>query len=120
VKSVRLYAIGRIAFGIASLAAPAVMGRMMTGAGGELPDAQALLRGIGGRDIGLGLGVLAALRAGASTRPWIVAGVLADAADFAGMAGAGRHIPPAKRWLGLGGAGTAVTAGVSLLVSSPR
>jgi hypothetical protein len=114
VKSVRLYAIGRIAFGIASLAAPAVMGRMMTGAGGELPDAQALLRGIGGRDIGLGLGVLAALRAGASTRPWIVAGVLA------GMAGAVRHIPPAKRWLGLGGAGTAVTAGVSLLVSSPR
>lgn len=119
-KSLTLYAIGRIAFGLASLTAPAVTGRTLAGPGGALPDAQAFLRGMGGREIGLGLGMLAAIRTDGPVRRWVVAGLLADTSDLAGIAGAWRHMPPAKRWLGLGTAGAAAAAGVGVLASLPR
>jgi hypothetical protein len=120
VNSLRLYAFGRIAFGIASLAAPAVTGATLAGPGGALPDAQAFLRGMGAREVGLGLGLLAAIRSRGPVRRWVVAGLLADAGDIAGIAGAWRHMPPAKRWLGLGTAGSAAAAGAGVLVSLPR
>jgi hypothetical protein len=100
VKPLTLYAIGRIAFGIASMAAPAVTGRTLAGPGGALPDARAFLSGMGGREIGLGLGLLAAIRSDGPVRAWVVAGVLADGGDLAGVARAWRHLPPTKRWLG--------------------
>jgi hypothetical protein len=120
VKPLTLYAIGRIAFGVAALAAPAVTGRTLAGPGGALPDAKAFLRGMGGREIGLGLGLLAAIRAGGPVRKWVVAFLLADASDLAGIAGAWPHTPPANRWLGLGTAGAAAAAGVGVLASLPR
>jgi hypothetical protein len=43
--------------------------------------------------------------------------VLADSGDLAGIAGAWPHMPPAKRWLGLGTAGTAAAIGAALLLS---
>jgi hypothetical protein len=110
----------RIAFGIASLAAPALTGRTLAGPGGALPDAQAFLRGMGAREIGLGLGLLAAMRSGAPVRRWVVAGLLADAGDLAGIAGAWQQMPPAKRWAGLGTAGAAAASGVGVLASLPR
>jgi hypothetical protein len=120
VKLLTLYAIGRIGFGVASLAAPAVTGRTLAGPGGALPDAQAFLRGMGGREIGLGLGLLAAIRAGGPARKWVIAGLLADAGDLAGIAGAWRDMPPAKRWVGLSTAGAAAAAGVGVLATLPR
>jgi hypothetical protein len=120
VKPLTLYAIGRIGFGIASLAAPAVAGRTLAGPGGALPDAQAFLRGMGGREIGLGFGMLAAIRAGGNVRPWVIAGLMADGSDLIGIAGAWRHMPPTKRWLSLGTAGAAAAAGVGVLASLPR
>jgi hypothetical protein len=102
VKPLTLYAIARIVFGVASLAAPAVTGRTLAGPGGALPDAQAFLRGMGGREIGFGLCLLA------------------DVSDLAGIAGAWQHMARAKRWLGLGTAGGAAAAGVAVLASSPR
>jgi hypothetical protein len=106
-KPVTLYAIGRLVFGAAALAAPA-------------PAAQACLRGMGGREIGLGLGLLAMIRANGPIRPWIIAGLLADSGDIAGIAGAWRHIPTAKRWLGLGMASAAAAVGATLLATPPR
>jgi hypothetical protein len=120
VNVLRLYAIGRIAFGLASLAAPAVTGTTLAGPGGALPDAQAFLRGMGAREVGLGLGLLAVARSGGPARRWVVAGLLADAGDIAGIAGAWRHMPSAKRWLGLGTAGAAAAAGIGVLASVPR
>jgi hypothetical protein len=120
VKPLALYAIGRIAFGLASLVAPSPTGRTLAGPGGALPDAQAFLRGMGGREIGLGLGMLAAVRAGRPVQAWVVAGLLADASDLVGIAGAWRHMPPTNRWLGLGTAGAAAAAGVGVLASLPR
>jgi hypothetical protein len=120
VTPLQLYAFARIAFGLASLTAPAVTGRTLAGPGGALPDAQAFLRGMGGREIGLGLGILAATRTGGPVRKWVVAVLLADASDMVGIAGAWRHMPPAKRWLGLGTAGAAAAAGAGVLTSLPR
>jgi len=119
-KPLRMYAIGRLIFGVGALAAPALSGRALAGPGGELPDAQAFLRGMGGREIGLGLGLLAAIRTGAPVRPWLVAGVLADGGDLAGIAGAWTHLPVAKRWLGLATAGAAAGTGAILLARSQR
>lgn len=118
-KLLRLYAIGRIAFGVASLAAPAVTGRTLAGPGGALPDAQAFLRGMGGREIGLGLALLSATRTDAPARQWVIAGLLADAGDLVGIAGAWQHMPRANRWLGLGTASVAAAAGVGVLASLP-
>lgn len=117
-KPIAVYAIGRVVFGIAALAAPAMAGRALAGPGGAEPDAQAFLRGMGGREIGLGLGILAMLRADGPVRPWLVAGVLADSGDLAGIAGTWHHLPPAKRWLGLGTAGAAAAAGAALLATT--
>jgi hypothetical protein len=119
-KPLTLYAIARIGFGVASLATPSVMGRTLAGPGGALPDAQAFLRGMGGREIGLGLGMLAAIRAGAPAQKWLVAFLLADGSDLVGIAGAWRHMPPTNRWLSLGTAGAAAAAGVVALASSPQ
>jgi hypothetical protein len=119
-KPVALYAIGRLVFGAAALATPAAAGRALAGDGGAAPDAQAFLRGMGGREIGLGLGLLAMIRADGPTRPWIIAGALADSADIIGIAGAWQHMPPAKRWLGLGMASAAAAVGATLLATLPR
>jgi hypothetical protein len=76
---------------------------------------QAFLRGMGGREIGLGLGLLGAIRGNHPVAPWLVAGVLADCSDVAGIAGAWSHMPPAKRWLGVGMAGGTAAVGAALL-----
>jgi hypothetical protein len=105
-------------FGAAALAAPAPAGRALAGDGGAAPDAQAILRGMGGREIGLGLGLLAMIRANGPIRPWIIAGLLADSGDITGIAGAWRHMPTAKRWLGLGMASAAAAVGATLHTTS--
>jgi hypothetical protein len=120
VKPVALYAIGRILFGIASFAAPAVTGRTLAGPGGASPDAQAFLTGMGGREIGLGLGLLASIRADGPVRALVVAGLLADCSDLAGIGRAWTHMPPAKRWLGLTTAGAAAAAGTGVLAVLQR
>ncbi len=92
-----VYAAGRAAFGALALLAPAVTGKALAGEGGATPDAQAFLRGMGGREIGLGLGLWGAMRAQRPTRPWLVAGVLSDGSDMAGIVGAWQHMAPSKR-----------------------
>ncbi len=114
------YAIGRLIFGVAALAAPAPAGRAIAGPGAAAPDAQAFLRGMGGREIGLAIGLLAMIRAGGPVRPWLIAGVLADSSDLVGIAGSWRHTPPAKRWLGVTTAGAAAAAGATLLAALAR
>jgi hypothetical protein len=117
-RLVTTYALGRAAFGAALLAAPGPSGRALSGAGGTTPDAQSFVRGIGGRELGLGLGLLAAMRAGHTIRPWLVAGVLADAGDLTGIAGAWRGLAPDKRLPGAALAGAAAIGGLVLLGAS--
>jgi hypothetical protein len=123
VNPLTLYATGRILFGVAALVAPGTAGRILAGDGGAAPDAQAFLRGMGGREIGLGLGLLAMIRANGPAKPWVVAAVLADSSDITGIAGAWRHMTPSKRLLGLTTAGGAAAIGAALLaaqIEQPR
>ena len=119
-KPLIVYAFGRILFGAGALATPANAGRILAGDAGATPEAQAFLRGMGGRDVGLGLGLLAVIRADGPVKPWLIAAVLADGSDIIGIAGAWRHMAPAKRWVGLGIAGGAGAIGATLLATLPR
>ena len=118
-KPLTLYATGRILFGLAALVAPGTAGRILAGDGGAAPDAQAFLRGMGGREIGLGLGILAMTRTDGPVKPWLVAALLADSSDLTGIAGAWRHMAPSKRLLGLGAAGGAAAIDATLLATLP-
>jgi hypothetical protein len=120
VKPLTVYAIGRVVFGAAALAAPGATGQLLAGDGGAAPDAQAFLRGMGGREIGLGVGLLIAIRANRPVRPWLAAALLADGGDIAGIAGAWRHMDPSKRRLGLATAGGAAATGAILLATVGR
>jgi hypothetical protein len=117
-RLVTTYAIGRLAFGGAALLAPAAFGRLLAGEGAATPDATAFLRGIGGREIGLGLGLLRAVREGSPVSSWLAAGVLFDAGDMAGMAGAWSQLAPDKRLPGFVSAAAAAAAGAVLLARS--
>jgi hypothetical protein len=119
-RPITLYTGARIIFGLAALAAPKTVGRLLAGDGGATPDATAFLRGMGGRELGIGLALVTAIRNGESVRPGLIAGLLADSSDVAGIAGAWPHMPPGKRWLGLTMAGGAGLAGAGLFAITPR
>jgi hypothetical protein len=120
VQPLTLYAAGRVLFGAAALVAPGSTGRILAGDGGAMPDAQAFLRGMGGREIGLGLGLLAMIRRNGPVEPWLAAALLADCSDITGIAGAWRHMAPSKRVLGLATAGGAAAIGAIVLATLPH
>src|SRR4051794_41706198 len=93
---------------------------MLAGAGGTTPDAQAFLRGMGGREVGLATGLLLADRGGASAAPWLLAGVLFDSGDVAGIARAWHGMEPAKRVPGIAMAAGAALAGVPPLAPTHK
>jgi hypothetical protein len=73
----------RLAFGIAALAAPAVMVSSMTGRSPEGAERE-FTRMWGGRDAALGLGLIAAVNAGGPVAGWLRAAAVADACDAVG------------------------------------
>ena len=117
-RLVTLYAIGRGLFGAAALLAPGPVGKFLAGDGAAAPDAKAFLRGMGGREIGLAVGLLAAARTGTMAVPWITAGLLADSGDLTGIAGVWAHMTPSKRRIGLATAGGAALAGAITLITT--
>ena len=116
-KLVTTYALGRLAFGAAALAAPVTTGRLLAGDGGATPDASTFLRGMGGREIGIGLGLLRTAGDRSSLEPWLVAGILSDAGDMAGIGCAWGGLAPDKRAPGFAFAAVAAIAGVVLLAA---
>ena len=74
---------GRIALGLAALAAPGLAARAMFGRNPGRGTA-AFARMLGGRDVALGLGVVIALDRGAPVRGWLEACALADTVDLVG------------------------------------
>ena len=85
---------GRIAIGAVSLLAPGLVGRAMLGADGDSGGIRLLLRAVGGRDLALGVGVLAALDRGSSVRGWLRASAVVDGLDAAGSVLARRRLRP--------------------------
>jgi hypothetical protein len=93
-----LISLGRLAFGVAFIAAPGLMERAWIGKQARLPGAQLLARAVGARDLALGLGGLQAVaRDDGSGRPWLAAAALCDAVDFGATWTAGRGIPAPAR-----------------------
>jgi len=83
---------GRIALGLAALAAPSAAAGVMFGRRAGRGTI-ALTRMLGGRDLALGLGVVIALDRGAPVRGWLEACGLADSVDAVGCVLAHEEIP---------------------------
>jgi hypothetical protein len=90
-----LQAAGRLALGAGIAAAPSLVAGGWVGAVADRAGGRVLAMGLGGRDVGLALGTAAALRGGNGVRPWLRAGMLADAADLVGTLRGRDALPPA-------------------------
>jgi hypothetical protein len=101
---------GRIAIGVVSLLAPGLVGRAMIGSEGDSGGTRLLLRVVGARDLGLGIGVLTALDRGAPVRGWLRASAVVDGLDAAGSLLARHHLRPTV----FPAAASAATAGALL------
>jgi hypothetical protein len=87
-------AVNRCAFGLGYLVAPARTGRGWVDRSAADPGTQVMIRGLGVRDLGLGLGALAALQKGdQAAKPWFAAHAAADTADLVATLAAGRALP---------------------------
>jgi hypothetical protein len=114
-------AAGRIGVGAAMLVKPEQAIRGWIGhRAASYGGTQTVTRACGARDLSLGAGALAALLSGKDARDWVVAGALADLADFVASAVA-EDIPLSGRVLvfGLAGAAIAVSGGYVLGASAP-
>jgi hypothetical protein len=101
---------------VTALAWPSVPARPWVGAAADGPAGQVFGRALGGRDVALGLGALAALSRPAaeseSASAWVAAGALADALDVAASLSSWRELPRVTRWLVAASAGGAALLGV--------
>ena len=112
-----LLSVGRVALGASMVAAPTLIGRLLLGRAGTSGGAQLLTRAFGARDLAIGAGLLAALRAGQPTRGWVGAGIVADVADFSAAALAGDDMPTFGRLAMLAAAATGTAGGIVLAQS---
>lgn len=90
----RLHALGRVVLGGGLVAAPGLVAGGWVGAVADKREGQALAIGLGGRDVAIAVGALRALRAGHGARPWLQAGIAADAADLVATLRARDSLPP--------------------------
>ena len=110
--------VGRIALGSALLADPRRAAALWLGPDAELTSQQTVLRMLGVRDLGLGVGTLLALRSGDDLAGWLGAALAADATDLAANVAAGPALPTGGRALVAGMAGAATLIGLKLLRSA--
>ena len=91
----------RVAAGAVLLLAPRLGVRSWTGERTEDVTTNLAVRGMGARDIGLGLGLVFALERGGSTRGWLEAGAVADGGDAFGTLAAWGDLPKSRAlfWL---------------------
>ena len=109
--------IARSALGVVAFCLPGLPLAPWVGAGRRHQASRLLGRALGGRDLALGLGTLTAARSAAPTRPWVLAGGLADAGDVAATLLAWRSLPRFGRSAVLAAAAGGVLA--ALLAAGP-
>lgn len=95
------YGLGRLAFGLALIAAPAQVGSALVGGDARQPMVRATFRFYGTRDVVLGLGTLRAALADGDVDAWLGAGIASDVLDTAVMFGEWDTLPPDKRVRGV-------------------
>jgi hypothetical protein len=106
----RLHGLARVGIGAALIAAPRAATAPWLGRAARKPATQVPVRAMGARDLAIGLGLAYAAGQGYGARPWLWAGIIADAADFAATLRARDELPA------LGVAGIAAMAGGSVLL----
>ena len=120
-STVKAVALGRIALGAGYLLTPGLSMKLWPGRSGSTERDEALLRMMarhtGGRDVGLGVGALFALKHKAPVRGWLEAAMLADVLDAVSILFAFRHLPRARALLMLGAALGTAAAGQRLASS---
>jgi hypothetical protein len=79
----RRHALGRVVVGGGLTLAPGLAGEGWMGHDAHRPATQVAIRALGARDLAIGLGTAYTVGQGYGARPWLWAGVLADATDFA-------------------------------------
>jgi hypothetical protein len=100
---------GRMAIGAALVLAPRLAGPMWIGGDADSRAVRVLARGLGARDLALGLGTAVALDRGAPVRGWLEGAALADGVDLVATLLAGDSIPSSTR------RSVALIAGASLI-----
>jgi hypothetical protein len=108
----RLQALGRALLGGGLVVAPGLVAGGWVGSAADKRPGQALAVGLGARDVAIALGALRAIGSGCGARPWLLAGMVADAADLAGTLRAREELPP------LAVPAVAALAGGSLLLGA--
>ncbi len=101
------YALTRVLYGAALVAAPARVGKPWVGKGARRQAAGIALRGLGARDAVLAAGVVAGATGAWDPRPWLVACAVGDVADLSATLAADPEKLPDH-----GRAKTALAAGV--------
>lgn len=106
---------GRIAIGVAAVAAPGLATRVMGSRRASTGIAPAFARMLGGRDIALGLGTVIALDRGKPVRGWLEGAALADAVDCVASVLARKDMSPRafRATAGLGAASSLLGAALS-------
>jgi hypothetical protein len=79
----RVLTLGRVAFGVALMAAPAKATTGWIGDVARRPGTQVPVTSLGARDIAIGVGGAWAVQGGDGAAPWLLAGAVADLADLA-------------------------------------
>lgn len=118
-SAAQAFAIARIGIGAALLLLPRPLLRPWVGADVTTPGAVFLARGMGGRDVALGLGLLFAVRRDAPVRGWLEAGMLADGTDAVSGLLAAKHLPHGGGWVMAAAAVVGVVAGRRLVSTLP-
>ena len=109
----RFVAAGRIGFGVALIVAPERVTSLWLGSDAGRPGARVVTRGLGARDLALGVGALAATDS--QLQPWVAGAIVADAADLVATVAAGKSLPRTGRALvGAVAAGGAVLGTIAL------
>jgi hypothetical protein len=91
----RAVAAGRIGFGAGLVIAPERFTNLWLGRDAARAGTQVVSRGLGARDIALGVGALAADES--QLGAWVAGAVMADAADLMATVTAGRSVPVGGR-----------------------
>lgn len=110
----RALSLTRIAIGSLAFIAPRKLARAWTGRRGEDVPGNMAMRGLGIRDVALGLGTLMALERGRGARGWLEACALSDAGDVVSTLANFGELPVLKRISALASAGTGAYLGIAL------
>lgn len=109
----RLLGLARVVLGAGFVLMPRRSLQMAWGIEAD-PAVAAVMRGMGGRDLALGVGLLASLEDGGRARGWLEAGAVADASDALGTLMAWGSLPRWRRLFILGTAAGAAWLGLQL------